>query len=50
MVEHPAVNRRVVGSNPTCGAKQQRLRVFSEPFYFMNESMLIFYYAVNYLA
>ncbi len=20
MVEHPAVNRRVVGSNPTCGA------------------------------
>lgn len=37
-VEHPAVNRRVVGSNPTRGARQfQALWHFAEGlFYFMN--------------
>ena len=34
-VEHPAVNRRVVGSNPTRGARQfQALWRFAEGLYF----------------
>ena len=33
MVEHSAVNRRVVGSNPTRGAKisEERIRLLSRP-------------------
>ncbi len=30
MVEQPAVNRRVVGSNPTCGAKRSSMAFFSD--------------------
>ena len=32
MAEHSAVNRRVVGSSPTCGAKFLKASFFSSPF------------------
>ena len=40
MVEHAAVNRRVVGSSPTRGAKKKEVLVESASFFLLHERVL----------